>query len=80
MKTIEEMWQEWNKKQVQEDIISELNLEKIVTAALRRAFFAGFNRAYNATLDNVVLIEGPRSIFSIPQYESEMDAHSEEVQ
>lgn len=64
MKTIEEMWQEYA-RQTGADV-----QRPVIRTHLRRAFFAGFNRMYN--------IATRYEMMSIDEYETEMDAHSEE--
>lgn len=71
MKTIEEMWKEYLKS-----MSSELtNFSSFEKRMMRRAFFAGFNRAYAILYPDL-----PVDIYTTlaRQYESEMDAHSEE--
>lgn len=72
MKTIQEMWREYWKGHPDQHNCTNEEYE-----FRRQIFFAGFNRCYNVAQS----LNGSSDVndFCIPQYESEMDAHSEET-
>lgn len=72
MKTIEELYQEWLKQQYGIDFPTV-----VVLKILRRAFFAGFNRAYN--IANVGDPQYPMNVYTNHDFEREMDDFSEKI-